>query len=636
MASREQHASVSDAPRLASWLRPVAGYRRYLRTVALLAPALAVVAFDVVRRGASVLRAGPSAMAAYAGSLVVSVAFWGVLTILVSRRSGPLRHVVALLAVVVATLALGGQAYFYGQYATYVNVDAALFATAFPGSVVRQGLADGGNLLHAHVVPLVVALALVVLARLVVRPRATETRWARRLAPVLLIAPLIVPCSFRTVQAAPPDVLFLHAVGGLALVRAGLREHHEVLPGARTPEYLPALGAAPKRPRNVVFLLNESVRADVVCSSYAATCPSMPRTNAALPGRIGLEQMRANDSATAVSVAVLMTGLAPSAKTEDLHRAPMIWEYARAAGWDTGYWTSQELRFAHSDMFVREIGIEHRVAAADLVAEPDFDLGADDLDLATYVERHAGELREPFLLVVQTANTHFPYLVDEAKTPFLPSEMTKDPEKNHDFYNYYRNSVVRQDEAVARIVTALRATPAGERTVIVYTSDHGEGFREHTQVGHGISVYDEEIHVPFFLDAPPGTLTDDERARVAALKNEPVFHVDILPTLIDLVGVVDLPEIARHRARFAGESLLGPRTNRAVPLTNCAGVWGCPFKNWGMMRGRRKLEARAWDPAWHCFDVIDDPDERRDLGAPACGDLADQAKLVFGGLPNGQ
>ena len=636
MAGREQHASAPDGPRTLAWLRPFAAHRKTLRVLALVAPVIAVVAFDVARRGASVLRAGPSAMLAYCGSLAVSVAFWGVLMLLASRRQGALRHVAALVAVIVATLAIGGQAYFFGQYATYVNVDAALFATAFPGSVVRQMLADGVNLLRVHLVPFAVAVTLVALARSVVRPRAVETKWARRLAPVLLLAPLVVPCSFRTVQAAPPDVLYLHAVGGLAMVRAGLREHHDVLPGTRSPEYLPALAAKPKRPRNVVFLLNESVRADVVCSSFATDCPSMPRTNAALPGRIGLEQMRANDSATAVSVAVLMTGLAPSAKSEDLHRAPMLWEYARAAGWDTGYWTSQELRFAHSDMFVREIGIEHRVAAADLVAEPDFDWGADDGELATYVERHAGELREPFLLVVQVANTHFPYLVDESKTPFQPSEMTKDPEKNHDFFNYYRNSVFRQDAAVARIVDALRATPAGERTVIVYTSDHGEGFREHTQVGHGISVYDEEIHVPFFIDAPPGTLTDDERARVTALRREPVFHVDILPTLIDLVGVVDLPEIARHRARFAGESLLGPRTDRAVPLTNCAGVWGCPFKNWGMMRGRRKLEARAWDPAWHCFDVLDDPDERRDLGAAACGDLSEQARVVFGGLPNGK
>ena len=41
---------------------------------------------------------------------------------------------------------------------------------------------------------------------------------------------------------------------------------------------------------------------------------------------------------------------------------------------------------------------------------------------------------------------------------------------------------------------------------VLVTSDHGEAFREHWQLGHTSALYDEEIHVPGWIDAPPGTL----------------------------------------------------------------------------------------------------------------------------------
>jgi hypothetical protein len=83
-----------------------------------------------------------------------------------------------------------------------------------------------------------------------------------------------------------------------------------------------------------------------------------------------------------------------------------------------------------------------------------------------------------------------------------------------------------------------------------------------------------------------------------------------------------------------GHSLLrGERTTSAVPLTNCTELWGCAFRNWGVMSGRKKLEAREWDFDWHCWDVLADPLERSDLGPAACGRLAEAAGMWFHGLP---
>jgi len=62
-------------------------------------------------------------------------------------------------------------------------------------------------------------------------------------------------------------------------------------------------------------------------------------------------------------------------------------------------------------------------------------------------------------------------------------------------------------------------------------------------------------------------------------------------------------------------------------------VWSCAFENWGYMRRNMKLEARAWDSAYHCYDLENDPRESNDLGALACGDLERKAQEVFGRLP---
>ena len=85
-----------------------------------------------------------------------------------------------------------------------------------------------------------------------------------------------------------------------------------------------------------------------------------------------------------------------------------------------------------------------------------------------------------------------------------------------------------------------------------------------------------------------------------------------------------------------GRSLLRPLPDpRPLPLTNCAGVWSCAFENWGMMDGKLKVEARAWDPDWHCFDVEQDPYELTNLHTPACSALERLTLSTFGRLPGG-
>src|SRR5208283_6011548 len=147
-------------------------------------------------------------------------------------------------------------------------------------------------------------------------------------------------------DVGPFDALYVNGMGQLG---RALWDENPCLarahPGARSPLPVPPLVARPARPRNVLFVLTESVRAMSSCVAYDPDCRTTPFSNAAAKGRIPLLQMRAVDSTTAISLGVMWSGIAPTASREALHSAPLVWEYANAAGVDTAYWTSQHLLF---------------------------------------------------------------------------------------------------------------------------------------------------------------------------------------------------------------------------------------------------------------------------------------------------
>jgi glucan phosphoethanolaminetransferase (alkaline phosphatase superfamily) len=637
----DRHSDVASGPssvrgpRFAR-LRALARRRKKLAPLILAVPILMVVTVDAVIRGGRLLDFSPRYMASYAAAMIESAVLWGVLLYTASARKGVVRWIAAVLFVVLSTVAMGSQIYFHRQYSIYLNLDATLFGTSMAASLAGQLKADGKNFLTSNVPPLVLAAGLVWLGRALLRPGRSRPRTAARvLMPAAVVAVFLVPCSYRKVQASTPDVIYFHAIGGLIKQLTGVRTTAQIRPGLRTPPPMPAVTPQPAAKRNVVFVLTESVRADTHCSAYQKECPNAPETNAALPSRLPLLQMRSNSSTTAIQLAVLWSGLQPSASREALHTAPLLYDYARAAGLQNAYWTSHHMMFANSRLYVQDLPTDHQCGATDLDPIADIDLGGPDELLTARVKREMPTMREPFLGVVHYGNTHVPYRVDPNVSPFQPSLESKAPSDNEAYRNYYKNAIFLQDKTIGDMVRFIRSQPFGDRTIIIFTSDHGEAFREHGQLGHTGAILDEEIHVPFWIDAPPGTLTDEERKALEAARDVPAFHTDVTPTILDLLGLWDAPELARFRKDLVGSSLLRKdRPTPALELTNCSGIWGCAFRNWGMMRGSRKLEGREWDNQWHCYDVLSDPREERDLGPAACGDLPALAERVYGGLPS--
>jgi glucan phosphoethanolaminetransferase (alkaline phosphatase superfamily) len=551
-----------------------------------------------------------------------------------SARRGIGRSVAPALLAVLAALSLGGQIYFHKQYSIYLNLDASLFGTSLVGSMFGYLRADGANFALSVLPPVLAALALVWLGRRLVRPRRVTSRVLGMVALPVLAAAFFIPCSYRSVQGSTPDVIYFHAMGGLLKQMSGTPSPSQLRPGRRSPPALPRLRPSPPSPRNVLFVMLEGVRYDAGCTVPGEACTTLPETDGATPTRLPLRQLRSDSSTTAVQLAVLWSGLPTNATRDAFHRAPLLFDFAAAAGLESAYWTSHHPLFANSRLWTQDLPTRFQCSATQLDPLADVDLGADDRLLTDRVKQELPQLREPFLAVVQFGNTHMPFLIDPEDAPFAPHKSSRAPDDNQAFHNEYKNAIHRQDKLVGELLRFVRAARFGERTVVVLTSDHGEAFREHGQLGHTGSVFDVEVHVPGWIDAPKGTLSTAERSALQGRADEPAFHSDLTPTILDLLGLWDEPAIAPYRQAMVGASLLrAGGAERLVVMSNCTGVWGCAFENWGLMQGRRKLLAREWDRSWLCYDLEADPEEARPLGPEACGDLAAQAQRIYGRLP---
>lgn len=598
-------------------------------------PSLVTLTSDVWLRHARLAHFSGGEWLRYVCSLVVGWCFWAALLrgATVTRRSTRLLYGAAF--VVFFTLTWGGQQYFFQQYHVYINRHVAQYATDFTESVFNQIAADLGNYLEFKLPALGLAIALLQLARWTAKGRDLGFAWRDHLLTLCaLLAAAYIPNQSTRKQASMPDMLYIEALGEMYKTQLGFSEHsYKKRPGLRRSMSVPAL--VPERERNVVLVVLESVRRDATCTEYDPACRETPFTNSAFPGRVPLTRLRALDSCTIVSMGVLYAGVAPTASRRVLHEWPLIFDYARAAGYSTALLTSQNLMFGNMALWLKHLNVDTLMSGLDVDPQSHVDLGAPEREFALLALPVVAQLKSPFMLVIQLSNGHYPYLVEEqGPRPFQPAMTSKAPQHNAAFFNHYKNAIHQQDQHLAKVLHAVRALPGGERTVIVYTSDHGEAFREHDQMGHTFSLYDEELLVPGFVDAPPGTLSAEEERHLRDNASRFLTHPDLTATILDLLGVWQLDEMRPFRAEIVGRSLLRSLDEAvAFPLTNCTEIWSCAFENWGVLQGQYKLQAREWDADYRCFDLAADPLERHDLGARGCAPLRKQAEAWFPRLP---
>jgi len=125
--------------------------------------------------------------------------------------------------------------------------------------------------------------------------------------------------------------------------------------------------------------------------------------------------------------------------------------------------------------------------------------------------------------------------------PFNPGPAMPERERTN-LVARYDGTIAYFDQEFGRLLEGLEARGIAQNTLILVTSDHGEEFHDHGGWGHGISLFEELIKVPFVMWCP-GCLPGGGRIE------RPVRHVDVMPTLLGAAGAGDEPRYAELDGR---------------------------------------------------------------------------------------
>lgn len=162
----------------------------------------------------------------------------------------------------------------------------------------------------------------------------------------------------------------------------------------------------------------------------------------------------------------------------------------------------------------------------------------------------------------------------------------------------YWGYVTLIDEQVGRILAAVDALGLADRTVIVFTADHGEFTGSHRLHDKGPAMYDDIYRIPL-VAAGPGVRTGAEERR-------PVTLLDLTPTFLELAGC----PVPGH---YDGSSLL-PLLRGDTPLswreTVVAEFHGhhFPYPQRMIRTATHKLVVNPADRN-ELYDLVADPDE---------------------------
>jgi len=359
----------------------------------------------------------------------------------------------------------------------------------------------------------------------------------------------------------------------------------------------PRVGAPRPEPRRVVVAFVDTLRADHL-GVYGHARPTSPALDALAAESVRFTQARSVAPWTLPSVRALLTGRRP----EDWSEATTLASLLRAAGFATGM-------FAANGYASASFEINRGWGRHEFHLEPRADAQVDRA-LAWLAEQEG----EDALLLLHLMDVHLPYHEPERYRRLfagdlpaaLPRENFSDVEiraatlapADHAYIrDRYDNNVRFVDDQLARLWAAL-----GPRDIVLFLSDHGEEFWDHGAYGHGHALWDELLRVPLVLRAPglpSGKVVD-----------APVSLLDVLPTVLDLLGVPTPAELAGSSlVPLARGDAGAERAFRARDQ-----VFGYPWHGsdaWGVLHRFEKFVLAGDHQA--LFDLEADPGELADL-----------------------
>ena len=211
----------------------------------------------------------------------------------------------------------------------------------------------------------------------------------------------------------------------------------------------------------------------------------------------------------------------------------------------------------------------------------------------SFIERHKNQ---PFFLYLPFNAVHWPL---QALQKYIKLFNTGD--KNRDIYLAMLKSM---DEAVGKVLDALKRTGADDNTLIIFFSDNGGAKKNFANNGalrdFKQSVYEGGIRVPFIVRWP-GKLP---KGKVC---DEPVISLDAMPTICAAAGA-KLPD---DRV-YDGKNMLGVLRGRTKGPLHKALFWDDGVKQWAVREGKWKLLFNR-EGSLELYDLEADISEKNNL-----------------------
>jgi arylsulfatase len=352
----------------------------------------------------------------------------------------------------------------------------------------------------------------------------------------------------------------------------------------------------------VVIYLIDTLRADHI-GAYGYPKETTPVLDAFAKEAAVFERAYAQASWTRASVGTLLTGLYPSRHGAVRREHRLSAEVAtlpgllREAGFTTAGFTSNPnllplFGFDRGFDTFRDVNSGSMSTRAENVHSAVFEY----LDTAP---------EAPLFLYIHTLDPHHPYDPPPPfDTRFVASEDSTALEMT---IARYDGEIAYNDREFGTLLERLRIEGIYDETYLVVLSDHGEEFMEHGRSGHGMTLFQEQLHVPLMIRFPAARHAGK---RIAT----PVRAVDLMPTLL---GELDVPV----PAGIDGQSLSGllDGTETAYQPVHFAEQDVDQHMLTSLVEGDRKIIRRHRPTPLRgveLYDLSRDPGERADLFSP--------------------
>jgi membrane-anchored protein YejM (alkaline phosphatase superfamily) len=337
-------------------------------------------------------------------------------------------------------------------------------------------------------------------------------------------------------------------------------------------------------------------------------------------------------------------GLSPAAPLDALRRTPMLWDYFAAAGYDTSLFLPDHLEWGdfrrRFEARPGELNLRRVVDAGSSRHPLVYDHSLNDtavVDDALDYHRQRG-WSEPFFTIV---SLRMPHATGEGAR-LNGYDYGPWPHEPPELFNYY--NAIRHDDGLMRDVVSAMPGAVRARTLIVVVSDHGTClFVRRDAGGRALNRLDndhvEATRVPFLMQLPATARERVDPGVLQVLRDNLARHatsnIDLLPTLLGLIGIEAAPAALAHPELLVGRDLTRAiEPTRAIVQLNTG-----PLRRWEREHFGLVLE----DGARHylffmghaeLFDVAADPLETSDrVAEPAFAHALATARGVTAQLP---